>query len=428
MCPQLLIEFELALEMIPKVMLPLLLSVRSVRLLAFIAQGMACAVARVSPNRRMERALVAEVGTGIDGLWETTQGGAKFRGQWIRSCLIVVLLAVWGGCGSMAQRVAMEQLLVSDAVDQAIGKIDFTPLGGKTVFLDPEYLRTVRPLGFVNADYVISALRHQLVASGCYLKDRREDAEIIVEPRVGSLGTDDYNIVYGLPRTEAAAILGAATNSGLALPAIPELAIGKSEYRQGFAKVTVFAYRADDRQAVWQSGVAKSTSTSRDTWIMGAGPFQKGTIYGNRLSGFQRLAGAWTISKKADPPPAYLQAKVFGMPGDLVDETPIMLAYLPSEMGSSTPDATPPNPTFANPPTSAGNGESPSSPAPATGAPSTGVPTAPAADTGQSGGMPASEVTQPTDSGTTKPKVDSPVSAPLQPVRQASAQPGVNPG
>lgn len=204
----------------------------------------------------------------------------------------------------------MEQLLVSDAVDQAVGQIDFSPLAGRDVFLDPEYVRTVRPLGFVNSDYVLSTLRHQIVASGCKLKDRREDAEIIIEPRVGSLGTDDYNIVYGLPRSEAAAIAGAAMNTGIAFPAVPELAVGKSEYRQGFAKLTVFAYRADDREVVWQSGVAKSTSTSRDTWVMGAGPFQKGTIYRDKkLGGYSRLANAWGSGIPVTATPPYLVAR-----------------------------------------------------------------------------------------------------------------------
>ncbi len=216
------------------------------------------------------------------------------------------------GCGTTAQRAAMEQLLVSDAVDQAIGKIDFTPLAGYDVFLDPEYVRTVRPLGFVNSDYVISSLRHSLTASGCRLKDRREDATIIVEPRVGSLGTDDYNIVYGVPRSEAASLLGAASGSGIALPTIPEIALSKSEYRQGFAKVTIFAYRAEDREAVWQSGVAKSTSTSRDTWVLGAGPFQKGTIYRDKtFGGLHRLANIWAAEKKVDTQPEYLSAGVF---------------------------------------------------------------------------------------------------------------------
>jgi hypothetical protein len=216
------------------------------------------------------------------------------------------------GCGTTAQRGAMEQLLVSDAIDQAVGQIDFSPLRGRDVYLDAEYIRTVKPLGFVNADYVLSSLRHQVLAAGCHLKDRRDDAEIILEPRVGSLGTDDYNIVYGLPRSEAASVLGAASNTGFVLPLIPELAVGKSEYRQGFAKLNVFAYRAVDRSAVWQSGVARSTATSRDTWLMGVGPFQKGSIYRDKqIGGFNRLANIWSASASHDSVPPFLVAQTY---------------------------------------------------------------------------------------------------------------------
>lgn len=253
----------------------------------------------------------------------------------------VLLLTAWvglvfTGCGTTAQRVAMEQLLVSDAVDQAVGQIDFSPLRGRDVFLDPEYVRTVRPLGFVNSDYVLSTLRHQIVASGCHLKDRREDAEVIIEPRVGSLGTDDYNIVYGLPRSEASAIAGAAMNTGISLPAVPEIAVGKSEYRQGFAKLTVFAYRADDRTVVWQSGVAKSTATSRDTWVMGAGPFQKGTIYRDKkLGGYSRLANVWGSSIPVTPTPSYLVARDY--PSNLQAEQAVGESAVASDRASGGP-------------------------------------------------------------------------------------------
>ncbi|MBL8890635.1 MAG: hypothetical protein JNL67_11715 [Planctomycetaceae bacterium] len=224
----------------------------------------------------------------------------------------LLLAATVNGCGTTAQRGAMEQLLVSDAIDQAVGQIDFSPLRDKDVYLDAEYIRTVKPLGFVNADYVLSSLRHQILAAGCHLKDRRDDAEIIIEPRVGSLGTDDYNIVYGLPRSEAASMLGAASNTGISIPLIPELAVGKSEYRQGFAKLNIFAYRADDRAAVWQSGVARSTATSRDTWVMGIGPFQKGSIYRDRqIGGFNRLANIWAANATHNAIPPYLVSQTY---------------------------------------------------------------------------------------------------------------------
>lgn len=231
---------------------------------------------------------------------------------WLAVCMVLLLGT---GCGTTAQRGAMEQLLVSDAVDQAIARIDFTPLAGQTVYLKSDYIRNVKQLGFVNAEYVISALRHRVITSGCLLKDNMDEADIILEPRVGTLGSDEYNITYGLPRSDAASSIATlASNSPISIPALPELAISKSEYRQGVAKVNVFAYRRDDQSAVWQSGVAKSTSTSRDIWILGAGPIQRGTVYdGTQFAGsrLKRLVGATPKADSSAIDQSYRTAKVF---------------------------------------------------------------------------------------------------------------------
>lgn len=230
--------------------------------------------------------------------------------------LLWVSLLFFGGCGTTAQRGAMDQLLVSDAVDQAIARIDFSPLKSRKVYLNTEYIKNVKQLGFVNSEYVISALRHRVITSGCLLQEKQEDAEIILEPRVGTLGSDEYNITYGLPRSETASSLATlASSSPVSLPVLPELALSKSEYRQGVAKVNVFAYRRDDQTAVWQSGVARSTSTSRDLWILGAGPIQSGTVYdGTRFAGsrVKRVMSRWEKQEEPMPiDPSYRTARVF---------------------------------------------------------------------------------------------------------------------
>ena len=192
------------------------------------------------------------------------------------------------GCGTTTKRVATEQLLMSDAVDTAINRIDFSHLSDRSVFLDTTYLRPVRGIGFVNSDYIISSLRQQLTAARCKIHDKREDAEIIVEPRVGALGTDGHEITYGIPQQQTGQIAtaAAALTSTPLFPALPELSFAKLDAQQGIAKVMVFAYERESLHPVWQSGVAKSESTSRNSWWFGAGPFQKGTIYdGTRFAG-----------------------------------------------------------------------------------------------------------------------------------------------
>ncbi|MCH2180415.1 MAG: hypothetical protein MK108_00280 [Mariniblastus sp.] len=206
---------------------------------------------------------------------------------WLRALLLLPAVCLFG-CGTTTQRIATEQLLMSDAVDSAINRIDFSHLSNRSVFLDTTYLRPVRGIGFVNSDYIISSLRQQLTAARCKIQDQREKAEIIVEPRVGALGTDGHEISYGMPQQQTGQIAtaAAALTSAPLLPALPELSFARLDAQQGIAKVMVFAYERESMQPIWQSGVAKSESTSRNSWWFGAGPFQKGTIYdGTRFAG-----------------------------------------------------------------------------------------------------------------------------------------------
>src|ERR687883_40332 len=99
-----------------------------------------------------------------------------------RRTIGVIMLALLAGCGTTrmtdTQRTATEQLLISNAVDQAVSQIDFRCLAGKPVFLDPQYLD-----GTVDRGYLVSSLRQQLLASGCLLQDERAKATYVVEAR-----------------------------------------------------------------------------------------------------------------------------------------------------------------------------------------------------------------------------------------------------
>ena len=55
------------------------------------------------------------------------------------------------------------------------------------------------------------------------------------------------------------------------------------------AKVSVFAYDRETREPIWQSGIAQAGSSARDTWILGVGPLQYGTIYGGTRFAGKRI-------------------------------------------------------------------------------------------------------------------------------------------
>ena len=233
---------------------------------------------------------------------ETVRGQVR---KIVRACLGVCFLLLVGmpGCGATKSFTATEQLLMSDAVDSTISKLDFRPLSMQKVFLDTTYAAAAgkvipgvpQPANLVTSDYVISAIRQQMVAAGCLLSEKREDADVICEVRCGALGTDGHSVIYGIPASNVLGGVGSLIpGAPAAIPAIPELAFAKREHKSAATKVAIFAYDRVTREPVWQSGIAQAGSSARDTWFMGVGPWQYGTIYrGTRFAG-KRIKGTGT--------------------------------------------------------------------------------------------------------------------------------------
>lgn len=188
-----------------------------------------------------------------------------------RSAVSLVLVAVvLTGCGttrmSDSKRTATEQLLVSEAIERAVMRIDVRPLAGQRVFLDTAFLDDV-----ADGKYLTSALRHQLLAAGCMLAPDRDSAMVVVEARAGTIGTDRSSVILGLPATSMT-LNGHDTST-------PELALAKRSEQRGVAKLNVYAYERETGRPVWQSGMEHVASHSRNRWYFGAGPFQDGEIH-----------------------------------------------------------------------------------------------------------------------------------------------------
>lgn len=214
----------------------------------------------------------------------------------VRPQLIAVLaIGMLTGCGSTKSRTATEQLLMSDAVDRAVAQISFASLAGQKVFFDtkfivnskdPLYIQAQRGMGFVTSEYLISSLRQQMVAANLLLQDKIEDADYVVEARVGAVGFDSNEIIYGIPASAPLSNAASAMFTNVPIPSIPEISVARKNVQSGAAKVGVFAYDRRTREPVWQAGISQATSDARDSWVMGIGPFQYGTIYkGTRFAG-----------------------------------------------------------------------------------------------------------------------------------------------
>jgi hypothetical protein len=198
----------------------------------------------------------------------------------LRVRLTVLVLAVSiAGCGKTMQHAATEQLVLSDAVDRSVASIDFTPLSGAKCFLDSSNLKSVKLTNVVNSSYVISSIRNQLMAAGCLLVEDRGEAQVVIEPRLGTLGADAHEVTYGIPSSSMLSQAASLVPTSPPIPTIPEISLAKKDDQTGAAKVAVFAYDAESGRPIWQSGTTTAKSTSRNLWIFGVGPFQSGSVH-----------------------------------------------------------------------------------------------------------------------------------------------------
>jgi hypothetical protein len=190
---------------------------------------------------------------------------------------MTLLFGAWllAGCGTTRStdttRTATEQLLISDAIDRAVQTVNLQTLAGQTVFLDDSRVGDA-----VDRNYLISTMRQHLLASGCSLRDARDQADFVVEMRAGAIGTDRNDLLFGVPSINVPQIYPVQPVPGAAIPEIP---IAKRRDQRAVAKVAVFAYHRESGTPVWQSGLVHQESSANDVWILGAGPFQRGTIY-----------------------------------------------------------------------------------------------------------------------------------------------------
>jgi hypothetical protein len=189
------------------------------------------------------------------------------RSAWVLAALVAA------GCGTVKQsgtaRTGTEQLLLTNAWDRALAKVDFSPLTGVPVFLDTTNVSAV------DQGYVVSSLRQALLAQGVLLRPKAEQAQFIVEARVGAYGTDGYNWMVGIPQTTIP-----QTVTGVPSGTIPEIALAKKTDQIGVAKLALFAYDRASGKVVWNSGTQLDTATAKDMYVGSIGPIQSGTIRG----------------------------------------------------------------------------------------------------------------------------------------------------
>ena len=141
-----------------------------------------------------------------------------------------LLVTFTAGCGTRTftntDRAAIEQLLLSGAVDNALEKLDIPQLAGKKTYLDFTNLKSY------DIEYVKAAVRARFAEIGAHLAEDAKQADYVVEISSGALGTEYKSSILGIP---AIPVPGSPTP-------LPELALARSIEQTGIAKLLVLVH------------------------------------------------------------------------------------------------------------------------------------------------------------------------------------------
>lgn len=177
--------------------------------------------------------------------------------------LVGVVNAV--GCtstnSSNTARTATEQMLISNAVDQSLSKVDFQAFGGRKVFVEEKYLDCA------DKSYVASSVRHRVLMQGGQLSAKPEEAEVILEVRSGAVGTNSSNSFLGIPQIQIPGMFST-----------PEIKLINRVNQSGTAKIGLVAYDAKSHQVLGDGGVSLAKSADNNWYVFGIGPWQNGSV------------------------------------------------------------------------------------------------------------------------------------------------------
>ena len=165
---------------------------------------------------------------------------------------LFVTLSMLAGCTTARQsntaRTAREQLLISNAVDQALSKVDFASFQGQRVLVDEKYLDCT------DKGYVVGSIRHRLMMNGASIATKPEEADVVMEVRSGGVGTDDADSYLGIPQIVLPGML-----------TLPEVKLVTRNRQSALAKIGLVAYDAKNHQLLGAGGVSSSMSDDTET-------------------------------------------------------------------------------------------------------------------------------------------------------------------
>jgi len=174
-------------------------------------------------------------------------------------------MTVIAGCtttsSSNTARTGTEQLLISTAIDQALGDVQFDTFSGRAVLFDDKYVDCV------DKNYLVASIRHRLMQAGARIVDSGEKADVILEARSGAVGTDSSDSFLGVPEITIPGMVS-----------IPEVRVLTRNSQLATAKIGLVAYDAKSREVLGDGGVTLARSNDNNWYVLGIGPYRNGAV------------------------------------------------------------------------------------------------------------------------------------------------------
>ncbi|MGD9648548.1 MAG: DUF6655 family protein, partial [Pirellulales bacterium] len=147
--------------------------------------------------------------------------------------------------------------------DKALAKVDFRPVSGAKVFVEPKYLDCT------GKNYIIVAVHQRVMSAGATLVEKAEEADVVVELTSGAVGTDRTEWFVGLPQ--------------IPLPppspiSIPRLALLSRTRLIGTAKLSMVAYDTKTRRPIMNVASALARSDLKKFDVLGTNSVQSGSL------------------------------------------------------------------------------------------------------------------------------------------------------
>jgi len=150
----------------------------------------------------------------------------------MKHCLIAAF-ALLAGCTTVREsypsRTATEQMLISEASENAVGQLKLAIPLTRVCYLDTTNFEGV------DAKYAVSAIRQRLMMNGHAIVDNRDNADTIIEVRAGALSINSKGKTITVPGIN----LGNMT--GGIVPTFNSSQLAR-KLDEGIAKFSAFAY------------------------------------------------------------------------------------------------------------------------------------------------------------------------------------------